>query len=145
MPTSRYKLVLFIQKIVVLQRINNGGSFFYAQFTHLIVTIVYMLCSFYHPQVILKSMFLRFKLQTYFEISVSFSYICLINSKLSWAQTEIKLCLMLRDNCGFVDSVHWTAVAPFKNIFAATSTNALTLIWFVFIEIVLVVRFNDFL
>ena len=74
-------------------------------------------------QEILKSMFLRFKLQTYFESLVWFNICCILKifvvgrSELSWAQTGIKLCHMLRVNCSLLDNVYWTAVSPFQTIF----------------------------
>ena len=34
MLTRRYKLALFVQAVVVLQRIHNGGSLFFAQPAH---------------------------------------------------------------------------------------------------------------
>ena len=73
MPTNRPKFAIVVQQYFLLQRINNDGSLFYVQSTHWVVAISCALLIIL--QEILKSIFLRFKLQTCFEWSTSFSYI----------------------------------------------------------------------
>ena len=83
-----------VKATLFFQRIHNGFDYF----THSLQTGLLPSATgcalFINSQVILKSMFLRFRSQTYFESSVSFSYrpplkyffiISISDSGLSWA------------------------------------------------------------